>query len=147
MRKTLFLVFLLSFFNTGIFGISLEEDWIAKKPYWSASMSGHVFVVSEWLPKDGCEEELWKDFKKLLAFTLKNESGCVRAHVTRQIAHPGAPGKSKYKIVLLQEYVDIKAFDFHCSTDYVAQFFKKCIENEETSLVEDWTCRLLSEGE
>ena len=77
-------------------------------------MSGHVFVVSEWLPKENCEEELWNLLKELMALTKKNESGCIRAHATRQIPHPGAPGKSKYKIVLLQEYVDIKAFDIHC---------------------------------
>ncbi len=105
----------------------------------------HVFVVSEWLPKENCEEELWKQFKKLLAVTLKNERGCIRAHVTRQIPHPGSPGKSKYKIVLLQEYVDIKAFDSHCDANYVTDFFKEYIENEETSIVKEWTCRLFSE--
>jgi len=104
------------------------------------SMSGHVFVVSEWLPKENCEEELWKHFKSLLATTLENESGCIRAHATRQISHPGSPGKSKYKIVLLQEYIDIKAFDIHCSKNYVSGFFKKYVENEETSIVKEWTC-------
>ena len=110
-------------------------------------MSGHVFVVSEWLPKENCEEELWRSLKKLLALTKENESGCVRAHVTRQIPHPGSPGKSKYKIVLLQEYVDIKAFDIHCNADYVKNAFKKYVEDEETSIVEDWRCRLFSEDE
>ncbi len=74
-------------------------------------MSGPVFIVSEWLPKENCEEELWAQMKKLMAVTKENEIGCVRAHATRQIAHPGSPGKSKYKIVLLQEYIDIDAFD------------------------------------
>lgn len=110
-------------------------------------MSGHVFVVSEWLPKEGCEEELWEEFKKLMALTLKNEKGCIRAHATRQIPHPGAPGKSKYKIVLLQEYVDLKAFDAHCKADYVTRLVKKYIENEETSIIKEWRCRLFSEAE
>lgn len=110
-------------------------------------LSGHVFVVSEWLPKENCDEELWDFFKELMALTIKNESGCIRAHATRQIAHPGSTGKSKYKIVLLQEYVDIKAFDAHCQSDYVKNAFKKYIENEETSKVEDWRCRLFSEDE
>ncbi len=113
----------------------------------SASMSGHVFVVSEWLPKENCEEKLWQEFKKLMALTLENESGCIRAHATRQISHPGSPGKSKYKIVLLQEYVDTKAFDLHCSSSYVTECFKKCVSDEETSLVADWCCRLFSEEE
>jgi len=110
-------------------------------------MSGHVFVVSEWLPKENCEEELWKHCKKIMALTLENETGCIRAHATRQISHPGSTGKSKYKIILLQEYVDIKAFDMHCNADYVTGFFKKYVENEETSIVEDWRCRLFSEAD
>ena len=54
-------------------------------------MSDHVFVVSEWLPRKGYEKELQLQFKKLLALTLKEEKGCLRAHVTRQIAHPRSP--------------------------------------------------------
>lgn len=110
-------------------------------------MSSHVFVVSEWLPKENGEEELWIFFKELMALTKKNESGCIRAHATRQIDHPGSPGKSKYKIVLLQEYVNIEAFDAHCNADYVKSAFKKYIENEETAIVKDWCCRLFSDEE
>ncbi len=110
-------------------------------------MTNHVFIVSEWLPKENCEEELWTFFKELMTSTKKNEPGCIRAHATRQIPHPGAPGKSKYKIVLLQEYVNIQAFDAHCDSDYVKNAFKKYIENEETSIIQDWCCRLLSEDE
>jgi quinol monooxygenase YgiN len=110
-------------------------------------MSGHVFVVSEWLPKENCEEELWTFFKELMALTKKNESGCISARATRQIPHPGAPGTSRYKIILLQEYVDIKAFDAHCHSDYVKNAFAKYIADEKTSIIEDWRCRLFSEGE
>ncbi len=110
-------------------------------------MPGHVFVVSEWLPKDGCEQELWKQFKELMALTLEKEDGCISAHATKQITHPGSPGKSKYTIVLLQEYVDIKSFDIHCDADYVKSCFKEFVENNETSLVADWQCRLFSENE
>ena len=110
-------------------------------------MSDHVFVVSEWLPKQGCEKKLWNHFKKLMTLTKEHEKGCLRAHVTKQIPHPGSPSKSKYKIILLQEYVDVKAFDIHCEADYVTNFFKKYIEDENTSIVEDWSCRLFSEGE
>ena len=108
-------------------------------------MSKHVFVISEWLPKKNHEEALWQAFKKLLAETLEKESGCLRAHVTRQIAHPGAPGKSKFTIVLQQEYVDIQAFDIHCAADYVTRFVKTYLENKDTTIVDDWTCRLFSE--
>ncbi len=108
-------------------------------------MSGHVFVVSEWLPKENCEEKLWDLLKKVMALTRKNESGCIRAHATRQIHHPDASGQSKYTIILLQEYVDIKAFDIHCQADYVKSAFKKYIDNEETALVQEWNVRLFSE--
>lgn len=107
-------------------------------------MSNHVFVVSEWLPKEGYDQELWKRFKKLMDLSRK-EKGCIRAHATRQIEHPGSPSKSKYTIVLLQEYDNIEAFDQHCAADYVTSFFKDFIENEDTAIVADWRCRLFSE--
>ena len=91
------------------------------------------------------DQVLLKHFKKLMALTLEKEKGCLRAHATRQIAHPGSPGKSKYTIVLLQEYINMQAFDLHCAADYVINGFKKYIENEETAIVEDWRCRLFSE--
>jgi quinol monooxygenase YgiN len=141
MRKSLFSILIFGFLATSLHAISYDEEWLDR----SVGMSGHVFVVSEWLPKENCEEELWVFFKELLALTKKNESGCIRAHATRQILHPGAPGTSKYKIVLLQEYVDIKAFDVHCQADYVKNAFKKYVEDEETSLVKEWRCRLFSE--
>ena len=110
-------------------------------------MSKSVFVVSEWLAKPNHEKELWDKLKKLLTQTKKLEKGCLRAHVTRQISHPGSPGKSKYTIILLQEYVDIEAFDLHCAADYVKDFVKQYIDNPETAIVEDWQCRLFSEEE
>ena len=109
------------------------------------NMPDHVFVISEWLPKRNHEQELWEHFKKLMALSLKKETGCLRAHATRQIAHPGSLGKSKYTIVLLQEYINIQAFDLHCEADYVTNFFKTYIENGDTAIVEDWRCRLFSE--
>ena len=108
-------------------------------------MSDHVFVISEWLPKKNHEEELWNAFKKLMATTLANEKGCLRAHALRQISHPGSPGESKFSIVLHQEYINIEAFDLHCKANYVTEAFMKYIENKDTAIVEDWRCRLFSE--
>ena len=110
-------------------------------------MSDHVFVVSEWLVTENHEKELYERFKKLLALTLEKESGCVRAHATRQIAHPGSPSQSKYSIVLLQEYINVAAFDIHCAANYVTDFFKTYVESKNTAIVEDWRCRLFSEEE
>ncbi|MCE5295285.1 MAG: antibiotic biosynthesis monooxygenase [Chlamydiales bacterium] len=108
-------------------------------------MSNHVFVVSEWLPKEKCEEQLWDFFKDLMAVTKKNEPGCISARATRQVAHPGSPGTSKYTIVLLQEYDTIASFDAHCQTDYVKNAFERYIDDDKTSIVQEWCCRLFSE--
>jgi len=108
-------------------------------------MSNHVFVVSEWLAKVNHEQELRERLKNILDLSLENEKGCLSARVTRQIEHPGSPTKSKYTIILLQEYVNVQAFDIHCNADYVTSFFKTYIENKDTAIVEDWRCRLLSE--
>jgi quinol monooxygenase YgiN len=108
-------------------------------------MSEHVFVVSEWLAKENHEQNLLKLFKNLMATTAKQESGCIRAHATRQISHPGSPGKSKYTIILLQEYTNVQAFDLHCKAAYVTDFFKTYVDNKKTGIVEDWRCRLFSE--
>ena len=110
-------------------------------------VSEHVFVVSEWLPKKGHEEELWQFFKELMAITKERESACIRAHATRQINHPGSPSKSKYTIVLLQEYANIQAFDVHCAADYVKNAFETYVNNKDTAIVEEWRCRLFSEQE
>lgn len=75
------------------------------------------------------------------------ESGCVSARATRQLTHPGSPGKSRYTIVLMQEYVNVQAVDFHCAADYVMDFFRTSVENKGTAIVEDWTCRLFAETE
>lgn len=108
-------------------------------------MSDHVFVVSEWLPKEGCEKELFNHFKKLMDLTLTKENGCIRAHATRQLQHSAALGKSKYTIVLFQEYVDLTAFEIHCASDYVAKAFKELVEDKESGLVADWRLRLFGE--
>lgn len=110
------------------------------------NMSDHVFVVSEWMPKQGKGQELWQHAKRMMASTLK-EIGCLRAHATRQIVHPGAPGKSKYTIVCLQEYRNLEAFDTHCRSEYVTEFFETYVQNEGTAIVDEWTCRLFNEGE
>jgi quinol monooxygenase YgiN len=108
-------------------------------------MSDHVFVVSEWLAKENHDQELWERAKEIMKLTLQNEKGCLRAHAWRQISHPGSPGKSKYTIVLHQEYVNVEAFDLHCQSHYVSDFFTSCIENKDTAIVADWCCRLFAE--
>lgn len=103
-------------------------------------MSSHVLVVSEWLSKENNDQKLFESFKKLASLTLEKEQGCLKYNVTRQISHPGTKGQSKYTILLIQEYVNIEAFDSHCKSEHVSDF----IENH-LNLVEDWRCRIFSE--
>lgn len=110
----------------------------------SGGRMGPVFVVSEWLPKEGMEEEFWGLVKEVMALTSREE-GCVRAHATQQVAHPGSPGKSKYTVILLQEYTSIEMFTLHCKEPHVVDFFERYVNDPKTSIVEDWTCRLFAE--
>lgn len=107
-------------------------------------MSKNYFVISEWLPKASCEQELLDVFKRLAAMTLEKENGCLRYHVTRQERHPGAPGQTEYPIILIQEYATKADFDKHCDSEYVSKFAEKYLINEETKLIDDWRCRLLA---
>ena len=43
----------------------------------------HVFVISEWLPKKNCDQELWQKLKNIMALTAK-ETGCISARALRQ---------------------------------------------------------------
>ncbi len=106
-------------------------------------MSKHIYVVSEWLAEEGKDQELWGICHNLMALS-RSEEGCIRANATRQISHPGSPGQSKYTIVLLQEYEDINAFETHCASEYVTHFFNAYIDNPDSALIADWTCRLFN---
>ncbi|MBS0616274.1 MAG: antibiotic biosynthesis monooxygenase [Verrucomicrobia bacterium] len=123
------------------------EERYAYKDGGGKYMSGHVFIVSEWLAIEGKDQELWERAKQVLTLTRENEPGCIRAHVTRQLVHPASPGKSPYTIVLLQEYTDMDAFEAHVKSAYVVNFFETCVQDKATAIVKDWTCRLFSEGE
>jgi quinol monooxygenase YgiN len=72
------------------------------------------------------------------------EQGCIRAHVTQQIPDPGASGKSNYKIVLLQEYVNEEAFNQHCNSEHVKAFVEQYL-NVPDSMISECTCRLFQE--
>ena len=103
-------------------------------------MPSHVLVVSEWLSKENSDQKLFESFKKLASLTLEKEKGCIKYHVTRQISHPAAKGDSKYTLLLIQEYVNLEAFDLHCQSEHVADFVKNHLD-----IVEDWRCRVFSE--
>jgi quinol monooxygenase YgiN len=103
-------------------------------------MSSHVLVVSEWLSKDNNDQKLFESFKKLASLTLEKEEGCIKYHVTRQINHPATKGESKYDLLLIQEYVNLEAFDIHCQSEHVAEFVKNNFD-----IIEDWRCRIFSE--
>jgi len=103
-----------------------------------------VFIVSEWLPKQGYEQDVFEIFQELASLVLRKEKGCLQYHVRRQIPHPGSPGVSRYKIMLIQEYENIEAFDIHCAAPYVADYFEKYVNKPKTATIEEWRCRLFS---
>lgn len=107
------------------------------------SLNHHVYVVAEFLPVQGQEEELYRLLKNMASVTLENEKNCLKYVVTRQIEHPGAAGASKYKIVSIEEFKDKDAFDVHCQSDYVADFVEKYVKNERM-VIQDFNVRLLS---
>lgn len=109
-------------------------------------MSEKVFVISEWQAKKGCAEELWHKLQDLMNTTEQQEPDCLSARATQQITHPGSPGITEYDFVLMQTYKNIAAFDQHCDASYVKDFVANCIDNPETALIANGTCRLFSES-
>ena len=107
-------------------------------------MLKHVQCVAEFLPKDGCEQELFDQLKQVGVKSLKNEEGCLRYLVTKQLPHAVSPQMSKYTVVTIEEFVDMQAFDKHCSSSYFKDFFQKYVESKVTGLVEDVNVRLFS---
>lgn len=107
-------------------------------------MSESFFIISEWLAQPGKDQELWQQAKKLIA-SVQKEEGCLRAHVVRQMVNPCATGTSKYAIVSFQEYKNLDAFETHCKFYHVSEFFNTYVQNEDTGIFEDWTCRLFNE--
>ena len=110
-------------------------------------MSEPVFVISEWLPKEGCDQEVVERLKSLMDMTRTSEKGCVQAYAFEQIAHPKSPGTSKYKIVLFQEYKALADFNTHTEMPYVKEFVKTYIEHPETAIIQDGTCRLFRKSD
>ena len=108
-------------------------------------MNKQVHVVSEWLPKKGHEQELWDTFKIFAKECLEKEEGCITYRVTKQIPHPGSPGKTKFTIVLMETFKNLKAFDEHCEAEHTVNAFNTFINLGPGCIVEDWRCRLFSE--
>lgn len=103
-------------------------------------MSKGVFVISEWLPKNGHEEEFWEKAKMHMKRTQKEE-GCISARITKPVDHPRMPEQTKYTVVLLQQYKNVEAFTDHCNNHDIKDFFK----GEMSHLVDDWRWRLVQE--
>jgi len=51
-------------------------------------MSKHVIVISEWLPKENCEQNIFETFLDLARKTLEAEKGCIQYNVSKQMTHP-----------------------------------------------------------
>jgi quinol monooxygenase YgiN len=108
-------------------------------------MTQPVFIISEWLPKVGHEKELRDACKKFAFDSLEKEPGCVTFRVTKQIIHPGSPGKTKFTITLMEEFESLSAFEEHGEAEHCVNFFNAHVNEGPDCIVEDWRCRLFSE--
>lgn len=109
-------------------------------------MSKHVIVISEWLPKENCEQDLLEIFHDLARKTLEAEKGCIQYNVSKQMAHPSTTEPRDFKIMLMEEFQSIEDFEKHCEAPYVAALFNKLFANKNTSLVDNYECRVFSKA-
>ena len=109
-------------------------------------MSHTVIAISEWIPKEGREDEVFEQFKGLARQTLQQEKGCLQYNVTKQIPHANANGSTNYKILLMQEFESEADFEAHCQAPYVVDLSERILSDPKTSPIEDWQLRVFEKG-
>lgn len=109
-------------------------------------MSKNVIVISEWLPKEKCEQALLDVFLDLARKTLKSESGCIQYNVSKQMTHHNTTAPRDFKIMLMQEFKSIEDFEKHCEAPYVLTLFDQLIANKNTALIDNYECRVFSKA-
>lgn len=109
-------------------------------------VSKNVIVISEWLPKEKCEQALLDVFLDLARKTLKSESGCIQYNVSKQMTHHNTTAPRDFKIMLMQEFKSIEDFEKHCEAPYVLTLFDQLIANKNTALIDNYECRVFSKA-
>ena len=106
-----------------------------------------IMLISEWLPKENFEQEVFEAFCGIARQTLAAEEGCIQFNVSKQLLHPNTTEPRNFKIMLMQEYKSITDFEKHCEAPYVVALFDELIKNRNPPLIENYECRIFSKAE
>lgn len=87
-------------------------------------MEKEIVCVAQFLAKEGKEDELKQGFLKLIPLT-HSEEGCIRYELNQAL-------DNKRKFTFVEKFANKEAFDLHCDTDYIKDFFK------DINLYVDW---------
>lgn len=106
-------------------------------------MSKRIYCIASYKPRDGKFEALFKTLQALEPETRK-EAGCIQYVVTKHIPHPNAPGTTSLPIVFNEVWESKEAFEDHCATKHITDFFQsQCID--KTGLVEEFNVCVYSD--
>ena len=97
-------------------------------------MTNRVYVLAQFKPKAGKENELFEILKALEPDSYREE-GCIQYMLTRQIDHPSAT-RNEYPIVFNEIWEDAQAWRAHGRRKDVINFFTTQVQ-AESGLVED----------
>ncbi|MDA9556972.1 antibiotic biosynthesis monooxygenase [Vibrio sp.] len=97
-------------------------------------MSKKVFVLAQFKPKAGKQNELFEVLKALEPDSNR-EDGCIQYTVTRQIDHPNGM-RNDYPIVFNEIWADAEALQAHCGRQQIQAFFQSQVVDEQ-GLVDD----------
>jgi len=74
-----------------------------------------IVCVAQFTAKEGKEEELLEALHALISFT-RSEKGNIRYELNQAIDAPRT-------ITFIEKYASQEAFDYHCNTPYIKEFF------------------------
>jgi quinol monooxygenase YgiN len=74
-----------------------------------------LVCVAQFTAKAGSEDELLRELHSLIKPTSK-EKGYIRSELNQGTEDPR-------KIVFIEKFASREAFDFHCNTPYIKEFF------------------------
>jgi quinol monooxygenase YgiN len=97
-------------------------------------MTSRVYVLAQFKPKVGKDEELFEVLKALEPDAYREE-GCIQYLLTRQIDHPSAV-RNDYPIVFNEIWEDAESWSAHGRREQIKQFFNTQVV-AETGLVDD----------
>lgn len=92
-----------------------------------------VVCVAEFFAKEGKTDELIEALHVLMKPTHQ-EAGCLRYELNQRTDNPRG-------ITFIEKWKDRKAFDEHCATSYITDFF----DNVRPGLVEQFEVKLYEE--